>query len=275
MNQDKKLEVAAASTEATGADASAGAKKPAEKKTLKSAVKSSAPKSDAKSDAKTDKVSVSKVVDAKTDVAKTNTRSFARKTTDDRPARTGAKFGGGDKNTRFNRSANRDENRDNLSHGYSLERKEKVESISTVYTRPVDALGRGYGTGRGKGHSVARVWVKYNNSGVNKIIVNDVDAIEYFKRDSLVKQVESTISAAFNESSDAVHVEVNIDTYGGGISGQARACKLGLARALVVLNKTLQPNLREGGFLTRDARVPERQKPGQPGARKQYPYNRR
>lgn len=154
--------------------------------------------------------------------------------------------------------------------------KEQVvnQHISKVYTRSVDKLGRGYGTGRGKGHSVARVWAKYNNSSNSLITVNGVPAIEYFKRQSLVEQVSKTISVAFGET-DAVHVDVNIDTYGGGISGQARACKLGLARALIILNNTLRPNLRQGGYLTRDSRVPERQKPGQPGARKQYPYNRR
>jgi len=147
------------------------------------------------------------------------------------------------------------------------------QNISKVYTRGVDQKGRGYGTGRGKGHSVARVWAKYNSSPKSEIKVNEMPAFEYFKRESLVNQIQQTIDAAFGESE--VGVEVEIDTYGGGKSGQARAAKMGLARALCVLNGTLKQSLRDGGFLTRDSRKPERQKPGQPGARKKYPYNRR
>jgi len=62
---------------------------------------------------------------------------------------------------------------------------------------------------------------------------------------------------------------------GGGINGQAGAIRLGIARALVKVNPDLQPILRKGGFLTRDARVAERKKPGLRGARKAPQYTKR
>lgn len=147
-------------------------------------------------------------------------------------------------------------------------------NISKVYTRSVDKLGRGYGTGRGKGHSIAKVWIGYNKSGSTNITMNKMPAIEYLRRSSLVDKLSKPIKTALADS-DNVGVDVRIDTFGGGLAGQARAAVLGVARALSVLNPNLRTIMRSEGFLTRDSRVPERQKYGQPGARKQYPYNRR
>jgi small subunit ribosomal protein S9 len=68
-------------------------------------------------------------------------------------------------------------------------------------------------------------------------------------------------------------VTANID--GGGLSGQAGALRLAIARALVKEDETLKPKLRGLGFLTRDARVVERKKPGRPKARKRFQFSKR
>ena len=66
---------------------------------------------------------------------------------------------------------------------------------------------------------------------------------------------------------------INLD--GGGIKGQAEAARLGIARALVKINPDDKPALRAEGFMTRDPRVVERKKPGQPGARKKFQFSKR
>ena len=62
---------------------------------------------------------------------------------------------------------------------------------------------------------------------------------------------------------------------GGGLSGQAGAMRHGIARGLVKMDETLRPVLKGSGLLTRDARVKERNKPGQPGARKRFQFSKR
>lgn len=146
-----------------------------------------------------------------------------------------------------------------------------VQNQAKTYTRSVDSKGRGYGTGRGKRDAVAKVWASYSSAG-NKIKINNKTADEYFSNPSLTYILTKTLADILG---DEVFVDVMISTHGGGKSGQARAAKLGLARALTVLNPALHESLRKGGYLTRDARVAEPMKPGQPGARKKYPYNRR
>ena len=69
--------------------------------------------------------------------------------------------------------------------------------------------------------------------------------------------------------------KVEIPVQGGGPLGQAGAVRMGVARALKASDGSLEPALRDGGFLTRDAREKERKKPGQPGARKKFQYSKR
>jgi small subunit ribosomal protein S9 len=111
--------------------------------------------------------------------------------------------------------------------------------------------------------SVARVrFVK----GKGKIFVNNREPLEYFKRESLVMDFKQPLSLVdFDNKSDIV---VNVN--GGGLSGQAGAVRLGIARTLEAMNPDCRSKLKKADMLTRDSRVVERQKPGQPGARKKF-----
>ena len=123
------------------------------------------------------------------------------------------------------------------------------------------ALGR-------RKRSVARVrFIK----GKGKIIINDREAIDYFKRSSLVMELQEPLSIVdFDNKSDIV---VNVN--GGGLSGQAGAVRLGIARTLEAINPDFRSKLKKAGMLTRDSRVVERKKPGQPGARKKFQFSKR
>ena len=116
--------------------------------------------------------------------------------------------------------------------------------------------------------SVARVrFIK----GKGKILINDREAIDYFKRSSLVMELQEPLSIVdFDNKSDIV---VNVN--GGGLSGQAGAVRLGIARTLETINPDFRSKLKKAGMLTRDSRVVERQKPGQPGARKKFQFSKR
>tara|TARA_B100001996_G_scaffold319058_1_gene262782 strand:+ start:267 stop:659 length:393 start_codon:yes stop_codon:yes gene_type:complete len=116
--------------------------------------------------------------------------------------------------------------------------------------------------------SVARVFYK-NGSG--KIIVNDSNVLEYFKRESLVMMLSQPLELIeFNKKYDFV---VNVN--GGGLSGQAGAVRLGIARSLEKIDPSFRSTLKKAGMLKRDARVVERKKYGQPGARKKFQFSKR
>ena len=123
------------------------------------------------------------------------------------------------------------------------------------------ALGR-------RKRSVARVrFIK----GKGKILINDREAIDYFKRSSLVMELQEPLSIVdFDNKSDIV---VNVN--GGGLSGQAGAVRLGIARTLEAMSPDFRSKLKKAGMLTRDSRVVERKKPGQPGARKKFQFSKR
>ena len=116
--------------------------------------------------------------------------------------------------------------------------------------------------------SIARVrFIK----GKGKILINDREAIDYFKRSSLVMELKEPLSIVdFDNKSDIV---VNVN--GGGLSGQAGAVRLGIARTLETINPDFRSKLKKAGMLTRDSRVVERKKPGQPGARKKFQFSKR
>ena len=116
--------------------------------------------------------------------------------------------------------------------------------------------------------SVARVrFIK----GKGKILINNREAIDYFKRSSLVMELQEPLSIVdFDNKSDIV---VNVN--GGGLSGQAGAVRLGIARTLETINPDFRSKLKKAGMLTRDSRVVERKKPGQPGARKKFQFSKR
>ena len=124
-----------------------------------------------------------------------------------------------------------------------------------------------YGTGRRK-RSVARVFLK---SGSGKIIINGKDYKDYLCRQSLSILVIQPLMILEIENS----YDISINVTGGGLSGQAGAIRLGIARALNTINEDYRKIIKQKGFLTRDARKVERKKPGQPGARKNFQFSKR
>ena len=124
------------------------------------------------------------------------------------------------------------------------------------------------GIGRRK-ESTARVRVM-NGSG--QFIVNEKPGEEYFPRVGDIEAIMAPVQAA-GESRGQLDITVVVK--GGGVTGQTDAVQLGVARALIKMNPDLQPAMRKGGYLTRDARVKERKKPGLKRARKAPTYTKR
>jgi small subunit ribosomal protein S9 len=122
-------------------------------------------------------------------------------------------------------------------------------------------------TGRRK-ESVARVSIK---EGGGKRVVNGQSFREYFDRDVTSIHAEEPLRLCTSADSIDVHVDVR----GGGKTGQAGAVRLGLARALASMDETLYKPLRDAGYLSRDPRMKERKKYGQPGARKRFQFSKR
>ena len=90
-------------------------------------------------------------------------------------------------------------------------------------------------------------------------------------RDSLVMNVKQPLKC----SSTAESYDIDATVLGGGLSGQAGAFRLGVSRALLEADSAHRAALKREGFLTRDARVVERKKPGRPGARKRFQFSKR
>ena len=129
------------------------------------------------------------------------------------------------------------------------------------------AIEQNYGTGRRKS-STARVFMR---SGSGKIVVNGRPVDEFFGRETsrmIVRQplVVSQMGEKF---------DFTVTVAGGGITGQAGAIRLGIARALVEYNDTLKPDLRKAGLMTRDAREVERKKVGLHKARRATQFSKR
>ena len=126
---------------------------------------------------------------------------------------------------------------------------------------------RAYGTGRRK-EAVARVYLL---PGDGKVTVNGRTVEDFFPRQTLRFVVFQPLEATATKSLFDVKVTVR----GGGPMGQAGAVRLGVARALLEYNIELRKKLKKLGFLTRDARVHERKKYGQKGARKRFQFSKR
>ena len=124
-----------------------------------------------------------------------------------------------------------------------------------------------YGTGRRK-TSVARVFL---TPGSGKISINGKDYNDYLCRQTLSTIVRQPLMLLEIENS----YDIQINVKGGGLTGQAGAIRLGIARALNTINKDFRKIIKQKGFLTRDARKVERKKPGQPGARKNFQFSKR
>lgn len=123
------------------------------------------------------------------------------------------------------------------------------------------------GTGRRKS-SVARVRVR---PGDGKILINKRSLEDYFARD----QQRNAVLAPLQHTEKLGEVDVIIRVHGGGFTGQADACKLGIARALKKFDPTLEEALRDSNLLTRDSRMVERKKPGLRGARRASQFSKR
>ncbi len=122
-------------------------------------------------------------------------------------------------------------------------------------------------TGRRK-NSVARVRIM---PGTGKIIVNKRPVLDYFKRETLQMIIEQPLE--ITETKGKFDIYANV--HGGGLTGQAGAMRLGVARALQIDNEELRPVLKAAGFLTRDPRMTERKKYGQKKARKRFQFSKR
>ena len=124
------------------------------------------------------------------------------------------------------------------------------------------------GIGRRK-ESTARVRLM---SGSGQFTVNAKGADEYFPR---IGDMEGILLALQAAEEDRGRLDITAVVNGGGVSGQADAVKMGLARALLLMKPDAKPALRKAGLLTRDARVKERKKPGLKRARKAPTYTKR
>lgn len=136
-----------------------------------------------------------------------------------------------------------------------------------VATKKDSATGHAIGTGRRK-TSIARVRII---GGTGKISINGRDLAEFFVNEADRRMVTDTLSVVNQVS----NLDVAIKVTGGGTTGQAGACRMGIARALVSYDTEFYAALRDGGFLTRDSRMKERKKFGLRGARRGVQFSKR
>ena len=129
------------------------------------------------------------------------------------------------------------------------------------------AVTQFYATGRRK-ESTARIFLR---PGSGTITVNHREFVNYFPSEAL--RVQVTRPLQLTESADKYDVLCTVA--GGGITGQAGAIRLGIARALCEVNADNRPRLKKEGLLTRDARAKERKKYGQRSARARFQYSKR
>ena len=116
--------------------------------------------------------------------------------------------------------------------------------------------------------AVARLYMK---PGSGQIMVNNRDYKEYFCVPTLQYKVEQPLQVA--NLMGQYDIKANLD--GGGVTGQAEALRMAIAKALTQIDPELRPALKAQGFLRRDPRMVERKKPGQPNARKRFQFSKR
>ena|SRR5688572_11745652 len=130
-----------------------------------------------------------------------------------------------------------------------------------------DKIPNFLGTGRRK-TAVARVRL---STGSGKIVINGRPFENYFMTETL----RGVVTQPLNLTQMSARFDVQVNVTGGGPAGQAGAVRHGIARALIEADATLRPTLKADGLLTRDPRMRERKKYGQPGARKRFQYSKR
>lgn len=116
--------------------------------------------------------------------------------------------------------------------------------------------------------SIARIYLK---PGKGDIIINDRELKDYFLSEIHQTLVKQALAALKVETG----YDVSVNVEGGGVTGQAEAVRLAIARALVQLDPENKPTLRKEGFLTRDSRMVERKKPGRRKARRKFQFSKR
>jgi len=116
--------------------------------------------------------------------------------------------------------------------------------------------------------AIARVYLKEGNGSIT---VNKKDYKEYFPTGTLQYVVRQALEVV--EAADKFDIVANLD--GGGINGQAEALRLAISRALVKIDEENKPKLKAKSLMTRDPRMVERKKPGQPKARKKFQFSKR
>jgi small subunit ribosomal protein S9 len=109
------------------------------------------------------------------------------------------------------------------------------------------------------------------SKGKGNVIVNNRDYKDFFP----VAVLQSKIVQPFALTDTVNKFDVKVNVAGGGINGQVEAIRLGISRALVKLDEENKPLLKEEGLMTRDPRMVERKKPGQPKARKKFQFSKR
>ena len=124
-----------------------------------------------------------------------------------------------------------------------------------------------YATGKRK-TAVARVWMR---PGAGETTINKRPIEQYMVRESDRMLIKEPLELTGTAGKYNIYVNVR----GGGILGQAGAIRHGISRALVIADNELRDQLKKRGFLTRDSRMKERKKYGQPGARARYQYSKR
>jgi small subunit ribosomal protein S9 len=128
-------------------------------------------------------------------------------------------------------------------------------------TNDIHAVGK-------RKNSIARIYLR---PGTGKIIINSREFEDYFP----VEISRMIIRQPLELVNVGPDLDIYVNVQGGGIFGQAGAIKQGLSKALLQLNPDFRPVLKKAGFLTRDARIKERKKYGQKGARARYQYSKR
>ena len=125
----------------------------------------------------------------------------------------------------------------------------------------INALGR-------RKTSVARVYLL---KGTGKLTINKRDYKEFFP----VAMLQTKVEQPFNLTDTLGQFDIKVNVAGGGVNGQAEAVRLGISRALVEVSADYKTLLKAEGLMTRDPRMVERKKPGQPKARKKFQFSKR
>lgn len=138
----------------------------------------------------------------------------------------------------------------------------------TIPTQPTAPPPFWWATGRRKS-AVARVRLVPNGTG--KIMANKREFEEYWPREQDRIHIVTPLQLTKTAKNFDIHITLN----GGGMTGQAGAARLGIARALVKSDESTYLTLKEAGYLTRDSRQVERKKPGKKGARASFQFSKR